>query len=137
MHTHTFKKRVRYGETDRMGYLYYGHYAQYYEIGRAEMIRDLGLTYKDMEEKVGIMMPVVSMNIRFVRPAKYDELLSIKTTLRKLPGQFITFDMQIFNEKEELVNGGTVRLCFVNMKTQETVNAPDYLLEKLKPYFET
>lgn len=136
MHTHSFKKRVRYGETDKMGYLYYGHYAQYYEIGRAEMIRDLGLTYRDMEEEVGIMMPVVSMNIRFVRPAKYDELLTIKTSLRKLPGQFITFDMQIFNENEELLNGGSVRLCFVDMKTQETVTAPDYLLERLRSYFD-
>ena len=91
MYTHEFQKRVRYGETDQMGYLYYGNYPQYYEIGRVEMLRSLGLTYKAMEEEQGILMPVVSMNIRYVRPAHYDELITIRTTLRQLPGKFITF----------------------------------------------
>ena len=85
MFEHTFQKRVRYGETDQMGYLYYGNYAQLYEIGRAELIRSIGLTYKDMEKKYGILMPVISMNSRYVRPAHYDELLNIKTILRNAP----------------------------------------------------
>jgi len=136
MYTHEFQKRVRYGETDQMGYLYYGNYAQYYEIGRVELIRSLGLTYKALEDTHGIMMPVVSMNVRYVRPALYDELITIRTTLRKLPGQFIVFYMELFNEKGKLVNGGTVKLCFVEAASQRTVPAPDFLVEKLKPYFE-
>ncbi len=136
MYTHEFKKRVRYGETDQMGYLYYGNYAQYYEIGRVELIRSLGLTYKALEDSHGIMMPVVSMNARYVRPALYDELITIRTTLRKLPGQFIVFHMELFNEKGKLVNGGTVKLCFIDAASQRTVPAPDFLVEKLKPYFE-
>lgn len=135
MHTHTFPKRVRYGETDQMGYLYYGNYAQLYEIGRAEMIRDLGLSYKAMEEEYGIMMPVMSLNMRFVRPALYDELLSIKTTLRQLPNKTITFHHEIFNEKKKLVNGGSVKLCFVDVETNKSVAAPEFLLEKLRPFF--
>ena len=89
MYTHDFQKRVRYGETDQMGYLYYGNYAQYYEIGRVEMLRSLGLTYKAMEEELGVMMPVLSLQMRYVRPAYYDELLTIRTALRRIPDQFI------------------------------------------------
>jgi len=135
MFRHAFQKRVRYGETDRMGYLYYGNYAQYYEIGRVEMLRSLGLTYKSMEEEHGILMPVVSMQMRFVRPALYDELLTIRTELRQLPGRFIIFHVEIFNEGKKLVNGGSVKLCFVDAASNKTVDAPAYLLEKLRPYF--
>lgn len=136
MYTHDFQKRVRYGETDQMGYLYYGNYAQYYEIGRVEMLRSLGLTYKSMEEELGVMMPVLSLQMRYVRPAFYDELLTIRTTLRQLPDQFITFHVELYNEKNKLVNGGSVRLCFVDKKSNKTMAAPAYLIEKLRPFFE-
>ncbi|MEM6395687.1 MAG: thioesterase family protein [Bacteroidota bacterium] len=136
MHTHTTHFRVRYALTDQMGYLYYGHYAMLYEVGRTEMLRDLGLTYAEMESQQGVMMPVMSMDMRFVRPARYDELLKIQTELLELPGQTISFRMRVYNEADELVNGGRVKLCFVDMKTQERVNAPANLVEKLKPYFE-
>lgn len=136
MYQHEFKKRVRYGETDQMGYLYYGNYAQYYEIGRVEMLRSLGLTYRDMELEHGIMMPVMALECRYVRPALYDELITIKTTVRKLPDRFIVFDMELFNEKNKLVNGGRVKLCFVDTASNKTVKAPDFLLDKLKSYFE-
>lgn len=137
MIVHEFHKRVRYGETDQMGYLYYGNYAQYYEIGRVEMLRAQGLTYKEMEQERGVLMPVVSLQMRFVRPAHYDELLAIRTTLRKLPDKFITFEVEIFNENRKLVNGGTVRLCFVEANSGKTISAPEFLLEKLKTCFET
>lgn len=137
MFTHEFQKRVRYGETDQMGYLYYGHYAAYYEIGRVEMLRSLGLTYKAMEEEYGILMPVMSLQMRFVRPAYYDELLTIRTTLRRLPDRTIVFHVEIFNEGGRLVNGGSVKLCFVAARTGKTVEAPAYLLEKLRPHFES
>ena len=112
MYVHRFQKRVRYGETDQMGYLYYGHYAQYYEIGRVEMLRSLGITYKDLEEKYGTFMPVLHLECRYVRPARYDELLTIETTLRKLPQKDIVFYIEIKNEEGKIVNGGRVRLCF-------------------------
>lgn len=132
----TTTHRVRYGETDQMAYLYYGNYALLYEIGRVEMLRDLGLTYANMEAEHGIMLPVMSLNQRFVRPGRYDELLTITTTLRKLPVDTITFHVEIRNPGGKLVNGGSVKLCFVDMKTGKAVPAPDYLLDKLRPHFE-
>jgi acyl-CoA thioester hydrolase len=135
MFTYDTQIRVRYAETDQMGYLYYGHYAQYYEVGRAEMIRSLGISYKEMEAVYGIMMPVMSLQMRYVRPALYDELLTIRTTLRQLPESTMTFHHEVFNEKKKLVNGGSVKLCFVDMKTGKTVGPPQYLIEKLAPHF--
>jgi acyl-CoA thioester hydrolase len=135
MFTYDTQIRVRYGETDQMGYLYYGNYAQYYEVGRAEAIRSIGLSYKEMEEKLKIMMPVMSLQMRFVRPALYDELLTVRTTLRQLPADTITFYMEIFNEKKKLVNGGSVKLCFVDMTTNKTIPTPPYLVDALKEYF--
>jgi len=135
MYTHQFQKRVRYAETDKMGYLYYGHYAKYYEIGRVEMLRSLGISYQLMEDEYKVMLPVMSLQSRFVRPAYYDELLNIQTTLRHLPENTITFHVEIFNPKNKLVNGGSVKLCFVDMATNKTVAAPDFLMEKLMPYF--
>lgn len=133
---HHFKKRVRYGETDQMGYLYYGNYPEYYEIGRAELMRHLGFTYQRLEDEKGVMMPVMTMQMRYVRPARYDELLTIKTTLRKMPTQFITFHTEIYNEKEELVNGGSIKLCFVEKASNTTIPTPEFLLDIYRPYFE-
>lgn len=135
MYSHDFKKRVRYGETDKMGYLYYGNYAQYYEIGRVEMIRSLGLTYRQLEDDLRVMMPVMSLQLRYVRPAYYDDLVTIRTTLKELPEKFITFHMELFNQQNKLINGGKVKLCFVDTQTQQTVMAPEILINQLKPYF--
>ena len=135
MFIHETQIRVRYGETDQMGYLYYGTYAQYYEVGRAEAIRSLGLSYKEMETVHGVMMPVMSLQMRFVRPALYDDLLTIRTTLRHLPTDTMTFHVEIFNEKKKLVNGGSVKLCFVEMKSNQSVPTPQYLLNSLKSFF--
>ena len=135
MFTYETQVRVRYGETDQMGYLYYGNYALYYEVGRAEMIRSLGLSYQKMEKTLGVMMPVMSLQMRFVRPALYDELVTIRTTLRELPSSTITFHHELFNEKKKLLNGGSVKLCFVEMATNKTVGPPPYLLDKLTPFF--
>jgi len=118
-----------------MGYLYYGNYAFYYEIGRVEWLRSLGVLYKDMEEIEGIMLPVTSLQMRFVRPARYDEMLTVRTTLRQWPDKYVTFFVEIFNEKRKLVNGGSVRLCFVEMKTNKVVEMPAFLAEKLRPWF--
>lgn len=136
MYTHDYQKRVRYGETDQMGYLYYGRYADLYEIGRVEMLRSLGLNYRDMEEKEKIMLPVAALEMRFIRPAKYDEMLTIRTTLRKMPEKDITFHVEILNENLKVVNSGTVRLVFVDMTNNKTVPAPAFLTDRLAGYFE-
>lgn len=134
--TTTTHHRVRYAETDQMGYVYYGNYAMLYEIGRVEMLREIGLSYAAMEAEMKVMMPVMTLNQRFVRPGRYDELLRIETTLRKLPVDTIMFYVEIFNETGDLVNGGSVKLCFVHTESGDAVPAPDYLLAKLRPYFE-
>ena len=136
MYVHETQIRVRYGETDQMGYLYYGHYAQYYEVGRVETIRSLGLTYMELEEVHGIWLPVVSLEMRFVRPAFYDDLLTVRTEVRELPDEHITFHVELFNERKKLVNAGRVRLCFFDSKTKKVVPAPEYLMEKIRAYFE-
>ncbi len=135
MFTHKTQIRVRYAETDKMGYLYYGHYPKYYEIGRVEALRALGLSYREMEDEDGIMLPVMTLNMRFVRPAYYDDLVTVESTIRTLPNKFITFHVEIFNEKGKLVNGGMVKLCFVDKERNVSVPAYEKLLEKLRPYF--
>jgi acyl-CoA thioester hydrolase len=136
MYTYDYTKRVRYGETDQMGYVYYGNYPQYYEIGRVEMMRSLGMSYRVMESEIGIMMPVMHLEVRYIRPARYDELLTIRTTLREMPEDTISFHMEIFNEQQKLVNGGRVKLCFVDTKTGKRCTVPELLKEALLPYFE-
>jgi acyl-CoA thioester hydrolase len=135
MYAYETQIRVRYGETDQMGYLYYGNYAQYYEVGRVETIRSLGLTYKELEEVHGIWLPVVSLEMRFVRPAFYDDLLTVRSEIRDLPDEHITFHVEVFNEKKKLVNAGRVRLCFFDAKTKKVVPAPEYLMAKLLSHF--
>jgi len=132
---HKVTKRVRYGETDQMGYLYYGNYALYYEIGRVEQLRSLGLTYKTMEEDWGIMMPVVNMSSRYLRPARYDEEIKIETQLRTLPEKDITFHFELYNPGNKLINGGRVTLCFMEVGTNVRVHCPEPLLELLKVHF--
>jgi acyl-CoA thioester hydrolase len=136
MFIHETQIRVRYGETDQMGYLYYGNYAQYYEVGRVEAIRSLGQTYKEMETTHGVMMPVMSLEMRFVRPALYDELLTIRTSIRKMPLENIVFHVEIFNEKNKLVNGGRVKLCFIEAQSRRTILTPDFLRTALQPFFD-
>lgn len=136
MYTASTEARVRYGETDRMGYLYYGNYALYYEIGRVEMIRALGLSYRQMEDE-GIIMPVAELRSKFIRPAFYDDLITIKTTIREWPQNHkIIFHSELYNEKAELLNIGAATLVFLDATTREKIGMPRVLHEKLKPYFE-
>ena len=130
-----YKKRVRYGETDMMGYLYYGNYAQLYEIGRVETMRSIGLSYKKLEEDHRIMMPVVHVEARYILPAKYDEELTIRTILKDLPSRLITFENEVYNEELTLIHNAIVKLFFINMETSKKVSYPEYMLEKLRPLF--
>ncbi len=117
-----------------MGYLYHGHYATYYEVGRVELIRSLGLSYKSMEEERGVLMPVVSMESRFLRPARYDDLLTVHTSLKHLPDTHIIFHFEVFNQHHALVNSGRVRLCFFCAKSARVVQAPGDLIGLLTPW---
>ena len=135
MYSAETKIRVRYGETDQMGYLYYGYYALYYEVGRAEAIRELGFTYRQMEE-MGIMMPVVELNAKYFRPALYDDEVTVKTILKELPeGPKIQFHSELYNEKDELLNKGVTTLVFYDPVKKEKTTMPPLLYDKLKPYF--
>jgi len=134
MYTSNTRVRVRYGETDKMGFVYYGIYPLYYEIGRTELMREFDLPYKEIED-MGIILPVKTLDIKYHKAAKYDDLLTIKTSIKEIPGVRITFYYEIFNEKEELLNEGTTMLIFVNEKTQRPMKAPDKLIKQLEQYF--
>ena len=125
-----FKVRVRYAETDQMGVVYHGNYAQYFEMGRVEWLRNLGLSYKFMEEN-GIMLPVVSLTMNYKKPARYDDLIRVKTIFKSQTSVKIEFDYEIFNEKDELLTTGTSMLVFVDMKTGRPTLPPEYVSEKL------
>ncbi len=128
--------RIHYALTDQMGVVYYGHYAQFYEIGRTEAIRQIGYTYKEIEA-MGIIMPVVSINSKFLRPAKYDDMITVRTTLKTLPDHHeISFFSEIFNEAGKLLNTGEVVLYFVDAQTMRRRHIPEQLREKLAPFFE-
>ena len=135
MYIHTTEYRVRYADTDQMGYVYYGNYARLYEIGRVEALRDLGFSYKKMEQS-GVMMPVYENKSRFISPALYDELLTIKTTIKSIPAARIVFHYEILNAENKVVHTGETTLVFVNMSKSRLTSAPHDLLEKLSPYFE-
>ncbi|MFS2186716.1 acyl-CoA thioesterase [Mucilaginibacter sp. Mucisp84] len=134
MFEHTTKIRVRYGETDQMGYMYYGNYAEFYEVGRVEMLRSLGLTYKGMEES-GIMMPVLELHCKYLKPALYDEEISIRVIMDKLPGIRIHFRYELTNPKGELINTGETLLVFINMKTNRPCLPPQDFSDRLMPFF--
>lgn len=126
--------RVRYAETDKMGYVYYGNYTQYYEVGRVEALRQLGMSYKEMEDN-GIMLPVYTCNLKYIKPALYDDLLLIKTTISELPTARISFDYEIYNQNNELLNVGNATLVFIDIKSNKPRPAPDSFLEKIKKFF--
>ena len=127
--------RIHYALTDQMGMVYHGHYAQFYEIGRAVAIRQIGYTYKDIEA-MGIIMPVVDIHSRFLHPAKYDDLVTVKTTLKELPVHHkIVFHHEIYNEQDELLNTGDITLYFMDAKTMKRRDMPEELKEKLVHYF--
>ncbi|ULC60623.1 acyl-CoA thioesterase [Flaviramulus sp. BrNp1-15] len=123
--------RVRYGETDQMGVVYHGNYALYLEMGRVEWLRKLGISYKWMEEN-GIMLPVVSLNINYKKSAGYDDVINVKTQLKKEPTVKIEFDYEITNESGEILTTASTTLVFIDMKTNKPIMAPDYILKLLK-----
>lgn len=126
--------RVRYGETDQMGYVYYGFYAMYYEVARVESLRQLGITYKEIEA-MGIIMPVLENHSKYLAPGRYDELLRIVTTIREKPGVRIRFEYDIFNEENKLINQGQTLLAFVHAKSNRPCRPPQAMENVLAPFF--
>jgi acyl-CoA thioester hydrolase len=126
--------RVRYGETDQMGYVYYGFYAMYYEVGRVESLRQLGLSYKELEE-MGVIMPVIENHSKYIAPARYDDLLRIVTTVREKPSVKIKFEYEIFNEEDKLIHRGETLLVFVDKKTNRPSRPPEAMEKVLAPFF--
>ena len=135
MKEYQFSVRVRYAETDQMGYVYYGNYAMYFEVARVEALRAAGFSYKQMEDD-GIIMPVLDLHTQFIKPGKYDELLTIKTTIPEMPGIRIKFEYEVFNESEDLITKGWTTLTFLKKKSHKPCRPSHYLLDLLRPYFQ-
>ncbi len=134
MYTAETQIRVRYAETDQMSYVYYGNYAMYFEVARVEAMRSIGFSYKEMEDE-GVMMPVLESHFRYLRPGKYDELLTIKTTIPTLPGARIRFEYEVYNEVEELITEGWTTLTFLKKDSHRPTRPPQNLLALLNRYF--
>ena len=131
MYSFETKVRVRYGETDQMGFVYYGVYAQYFEVGRVELLRSLGVGYKSLEEE-GYFLPVVNFEIQYKKPALYDDELIIKTTIKEMPSARIAFYYETYNIKKVLLNTGKVVLVFVDKTNRKPCLTPSIVINKLK-----
>lgn len=135
MLTSQIKIRVRYGEVDRMGYLHHGNYPLYFEEGRTELIRSVGLTYREMEDR-GILLPVREMSIRYFLPAKYDDLLTIKTTLKSKPMVKLDFEYQVINEAGDLLCEALTTLAIVSALNRKPTRIPAFFEKIIAPYFD-
>ena len=125
--------RVRYAETDQMGYCYYGNYAMYYEVARVETLRAIGFNYKSLEED-GVLLPVIDFSIKYLKPAFYDDQLEIICKIPIIPNVRIKFEYETYNEKKEMINFGSTTLVFLNKISKKPVNCPKPLLDKLNQY---
>ena len=130
MKIHEFTVRVRYAETDQMGVVYHGNYAQYFEMGRVEWLRNMGVSDKWMEEN-WVMLPVVSLTMNYKKPARYDDLITVKTIFKSQTSVKIEFDYEIYNENQELLTIAHSVLVFVDMKTGRPITPPNYVLDKI------
>ncbi|MDW7695449.1 thioesterase family protein [Flammeovirgaceae bacterium SG7u.111] len=135
MFSYDYQLRIRYADTDQMGFVYYGNYASFYEIGRVESLRSLGLSYSELEA-TGVIMPVLECYSKFIRPALYDQLITIRTIIKELPSSRIYFEYEIYNEAEELINIGKTTLVFVDQKTKKPCVPPHEIMDALKPHLE-
>lgn len=134
MFTHDTELRVRYGETDRMGFVYYGDYASFFEVGRVEALRSLGFPYRQLEDE-GIMLPVLDMQVRYHRPARYDDLITVRTSIVEPPSARIQFRYELFDISGALLTEATTTLVFVDAATMKPRRVPAELHKSLAPYF--
>ena len=135
MYSHEIEIRVRYGEVDMMGYLYYGYYSFYYEQARVETMRSLGIPYKKMEE-LGFLLPVVDLRIRFIKPAYYDDIVRIKTMVKQMPKVRHHFHYEMYNNAGELINEAETTLVYLDKETRKPIACPPFVRDLLKPYLE-
>ena len=131
---HEIQVRVRNAETDKMGYVYYGNYATYYEVARVETFRHIGFSYKELEDS-GVMMPVLEYKTKYIKPAHYDDLLTIKIFIKKIPSVRIVFDYEVFNEKNTLLNIAETTLVFVSSETGRPCMPPEHFINLITKYF--
>ena len=136
MYRSTNSFRVRYGETDKMGYVYHGNYAQYFELGREEAMRNLGSDYATLERS-GVLMPVISLWTKFFAPAYYDQELTVTTEIKTMPNIRMKFDYHIHDKDEMLIASGQTVLVFVGADTRKPVKPPEWFLDLLRPYFKS
>lgn len=134
MYIHSTTFRVRYGETDQMGYVYHGDYAEYFEVGRVEALRSLGFSYRRLEAE-GVMLPVHDLHVRYYKPARYDDLITVRTTIDALPNVRIIFRYEVYNEAGDLLTEASTTLVFVDRTSMRPCRAPQQLLDALAPYF--
>lgn len=134
MFEHKINFRVLYSDTDKMGYMYYGQYAKYLEMGRVEALRSLGLSYREMED-AGVMLPVLNLNLKYIKPLYYDEKVSLTTRVLKMPSTRIVFEYDLKNEKGELTTVAETSLVFVNCKTGKPCGVPENFKRKIETYF--
>ena len=135
MYSHEIEIRVRYGEVDMMGYLYYGYYSFYYEQARVETMRSLGIPYKKMEE-LGFLLPVVDLQIHFIKPAYYDDIVRIKTLIKKMPMVRHYFHYEMYNQQNEIINEANTTLVYLDKETRKPVGCPAFVRDLLNPFFE-
>lgn len=135
MLTHDTHIRVCYGDTDKMGVVYYGTYPRYYEIARTEMLRSFGISYREMEEN-GLVLPVRNLHITYLKPAFYDDLLTVRTILEELPTVRFRLKTEIYNPVMKLINQGEVTLIFTNPETGKAMKPPQWVLEKFRKLME-
>jgi acyl-CoA thioester hydrolase len=128
--------RVRYADTDQMGYVYYGTYAAYYEIARVETLRQMGLSYKMMEEEMGVMLPVLENHSRYLMPARFDDLLTVKVYVDQMPSVKINYRYEFFNQDGALIHTGHTMLVFMNSNTRRACRIPASIAERFRPYFQ-
>ena len=126
--------RVRYGEVDQMGFLYHAHYVDFYDMGRNELIRSIGVTQRELEEQDHIMIPVLNVNINYITPANFDDILIVRTRLEEMPRVKVTFHTEIL-KNNVVINKGSVTLAFINSETKRAVRPPKRLIDALLPYF--
>lgn len=134
MYSYDTKLRVRYGETDRMGYMYYGHYPEYFEVSRTELLRSVGLSYREIEDN-GFILPVRNMTVEYKQPARYDDLLTVRSIIRKKPEVRLDIDYEVYAENGSLICKANTILVFVDAATGKPRKAPDHFLDALAPYF--
>jgi len=134
MYSFDYDYRIRYADIDQMGYMYYGNYAKLYEIGRVEALRSLGLRYRDLEE-TGIIMPVYENKSRFISPAKYDDLVTIRVIIKSLPKVRIIFHYEIYDEQKTLLHTGETTLVFVKTLNNRITTCPEEIADRLSPFF--